>query len=131
MHKAEIHRQLQMNFPGGGECSEGSSSGQGADVYCRDSRRVSQQWLSGCRKERALTRDLMDQVSDLSNLVAAQRQVVKNGGSAGIDGMSTNELKEWFSHHHRSLKKSLQEGTYQPQAVREVQIPKPKGVTES
>lgn len=127
MSKAEIHRQLQMNFPGGGECSEGSSSGQGADVYCPDSRRVSQQWLSGCREERALTRGLMEQVSDLSNLVAAQRQVVKNGGSAGIDGMSTSELKEWFSHHHRSLMRSLQEGTYQPKAVREVQIPKPKG----
>ena len=127
MSKAEIHRQLQMNFPGGRECSEGSSSGQGADVYCPDSRRVSQQWLSGCREERALTRDLMEQVSDLSNLVAAQRQVVKNGGSAGIDGMSTSELKEWFNHHHGSLIRSLQEGTYQPKAVREVQIPKPKG----
>jgi group II intron reverse transcriptase/maturase len=69
----------------------------------------------------------MEEIADPLNLVAAQRQVVKNGGSAGIDGMSTKELRNWFSRSYKMLSQSLKTGTYQPEAVREVQIPKPKG----
>jgi RNA-directed DNA polymerase len=69
----------------------------------------------------------MERVSDLSNLVAAMRQVVKNGGSPGVDGMSVEELKDWMNQNWRSLQESLLSGTYAPDQVLGVQIPKPKG----
>ncbi|MBD3181874.1 group II intron reverse transcriptase/maturase [Candidatus Poribacteria bacterium] len=69
----------------------------------------------------------MERIADLSNLITALRQVVSNGGSAGIDGMSVTELKEWFNHNWQELQASLLNGTYTPSGVRGVRIRKPKG----
>jgi RNA-directed DNA polymerase len=100
---------------------------RGEDVYLKAKGRVSQQWLTACEEERALTADLMEKIVDLSNLTTALRQVVNNGGSAGIDGMTVTQLKEWFSHHWQELQSSLLEGSYTPSGVRGVRIRKPKG----
>jgi len=105
----------------------GSLVVQGGDVYPKPNGRVSLQWLTACEEERALTTDLMDRIADLSNLVTALRQVVNNGGSAGIDGMTVTELKEWFTHNWQELQSSLINGTYTPSGIRGVRIPKPKG----
>jgi group II intron reverse transcriptase/maturase len=69
----------------------------------------------------------MERIVDPSNLVTALRQVVSNRGSAGIDGMTVTELKEWFSHNWKGLQSSLLTGTYIPNGVKGVRIPKPKG----
>ncbi len=100
---------------------------KGTDVYCTKSGRVRQEWLSSCKEERALTQGMMAELTELSNLTAALRQVVTNGGSAGIDGMGVTELKEWFSTHRQELQDQLGKGTYRVSAVKEVCIPKPKG----
>lgn len=100
---------------------------KGTDVFCAGSGRVREEWRSGCLEERALTGALMEQIAEPSNLAAALRQVVSNKGSAGVDGMSVQELKEWFSSHWKDLQSQLLEGRYQVAPVREVQIPKPKG----
>jgi len=100
---------------------------RGEDVFLKAGGRVSQEWLTACKEERALTADLMDQIADLSNLTTALRQVVNNGGSAGIDGMTVTELREWFNHNWRGLQSSLLDGSYTPMGVRGVRIRKPKG----
>lgn len=100
---------------------------RGEDVYLKPGGRVRHQWLTACEEERALTADLMEEIADLSNLATALRQVVSNGGSAGIDGMGVSELKEWFSHNWRELQSLLLDGRYTPSEVRGVRIPKPKG----
>jgi len=82
-----------------GEGDYGSPVVRGEDVYLKANGRVSLQWLTACKEERALTADLMERIADLSNLTTALRQVVNNGGSPGIDGMTVTELKEWFSHN--------------------------------
>jgi RNA-directed DNA polymerase len=110
-----------------GEGDMGSLVVRGGDVYPKPGGRVSLQWLTACEEERALTADLMEKIADLSNLVTAMRQVVSNGGSAGIDGMNVTELKEWLNGHWQELQRSLTEGTYTPSGVRGVRIPKPKG----
>jgi group II intron reverse transcriptase/maturase len=69
----------------------------------------------------------MEKIADPSNLITAMRQVVSNRGSAGIDGMTVTQLKEWFTHHWHELQTSLLDGTYTPSGVRGVRIPKPKG----
>jgi len=100
---------------------------RGEDVYLKAGGRVRHQWLTTCEEERALTADLTEKIADLSNLATALRQVVKNGGSAGIDGMTVTELKEWFNHNWHELQTSLLKGTYTPSGVRGVRIRKPKG----
>ena len=110
-----------------GEGDIGSPVVRGGDVYPKPNGRVSLQWLTACEEERALTADLMDRIADLSNLATALRQVVRNEGSAGIDGMTVTQLKEWFNHNWQGLQASLLKGSYLPQGVRGVRIPKPKG----
>ena len=110
-----------------GEGDIGSPAVRGQDVYLKANGRVRLQWLTACKEERALTGDLMEQIADLSNLTTALRQVVNNGGSAGIDGMTVTQLKEWFSHNWQELQSSLLDGSYTPSGVRGVRIRKPKG----
>lgn len=71
----------------------------------------------------------MRRVADVSNLAAALRQVVRNGGGPGIDTMTVDELKRWFQENWRMLAQSLLDGSYAPSGVRGVEIPKPSGGT--
>jgi RNA-directed DNA polymerase len=70
---------------------------------------------------------LWEQVMSRENLVAALRRVERNGGAAGIDAMTTRELRPWLKEHWPGVRATLDAGTYQPQPVRRVMIPKPGG----
>ena len=61
------------------------------------------------------------------NLAEALRRVEQNAGAAGIDGMSTKELRAWLHDHWPQVRSMLDAGTYRPQPVRRVAIPKPSG----
>lgn len=78
-------------------------------------------------RQRALTQNLMERVVLPSNLNTAYRRVKANKGSAGIDGMTVDELSPWLSNHKGQLIEQLVTGTYTPQQIRGVQIPKPTG----
>jgi len=71
--------------------------------------------------------NLLEQVVDRRNMVKACRRVVSNGGSPGVDGMSTTVLWEWLQRNHEKLAKRLFEGSYRPQPVRLAEIEKPGG----
>ena len=71
--------------------------------------------------------NLLEQVVDRRNMVKACRRVVSNGGSPGVDDMSTKDLWEWLQRNHEKLAKSLLDGSYRPQPVRLVEIEKPGG----
>ena len=76
---------------------------------------------------RALPDRLMEEVTRSQNLIEALNRVRANQGSAGVDGMTVDELLPWVRQHQQEFVASLREGTYQPQPVRGVQIPKPGG----
>lgn len=76
---------------------------------------------------RALSVNLMEEVTKPDNLNRAFRQVRANKGAAGVDGMSVADLRAWIGSHKEKFIVSLLEGTYQPQPVRGVEIPKPGG----
>lgn len=76
---------------------------------------------------RALTEYLMEAVCDPANLNEAYFRVVSNKGSAGVDGMTVGQLRSWIRANKEALINSLLDGTYRPQAVRGVEIPKPGG----
>ena len=99
-------------------CGEG---GTGAAVY------EERQTLTASERERALTSDLMSQVCERDNLNRAYKGVKANKGAPGVDGMTVNDLYAWLVQHKETLIASLLDGSYQPQAVRGVEIPKVGG----
>jgi len=72
-------------------------------------------------------RGLWEDVFSRENLGRALRRVEQNAGAAGIDGMSTKELRPWLRQHWPQVRATLDAGTYRPQPVRRVMIPKPAG----
>jgi len=70
---------------------------------------------------------LMEEVCARKNLMRAYRRVVRNGGAAGIDGMSVEALMPYCHEHWPRIREELLSGTYEPQPVRRVEIPKPDG----
>jgi RNA-directed DNA polymerase len=72
---------------------------------------------------------LIDKVSAPRTLQAAWAQVAANGGAAGVDRMSIERFRAKEQQYLEELSQVLQEGRYQPLAVRRVQIPKGPGQT--
>lgn len=70
---------------------------------------------------------LMERILSRENLLNALKRVERNGGSHGVDKMSTQNLRSYIVEHWDELRKSLQQETYKPQPVRRVEIPKPNG----
>ena len=70
---------------------------------------------------------LLERVLERANLQRALKQVRQNKGAPGIDGMTVDELPEYLKHHWLELRERLTRGTYVPQPVRRVEIPKPDG----
>jgi len=73
------------------------------------------------------TERLMEEVCELENCKQALQRVKANKGSPGVDGMSVEELPEYLKQHGLTIGEQLRNGTYQPQPVRRVEIPKPDG----
>jgi group II intron reverse transcriptase/maturase len=78
-------------------------------------------------QERALTHDLKGAILCHSNIKQAYKQVKQNKGVAGIDQMPIDEFAEWYAENGETLLSKLYAGTYQPQGVKQVEIPKPNG----
>ena len=70
---------------------------------------------------------LIDQVVSRENLIRAYARVVRNQGAAGVDGMAVDDLVPYCREHWSRIREALLTGTYQPQPVRKVEIPKPGG----
>lgn len=87
---------------------------------------VSQAFTAPSR-DRALALDLMEEVIRPENLNRAYQRVLRNRGAPGVDGMTVGELKVWFRQHQEDLIASLGDGSYRPQPVLGVLIPKPGG----
>ncbi len=70
---------------------------------------------------------LMSQVVERANMQLAYSRVMKNRGAPGVDGMRCEDLKAWLKANWTQMKQQLLEGSYRPQAVRRVDIPKSQG----
>lgn len=78
-------------------------------------------------REGALAQGLMEAVVAAENMRQAMRRVRENRGAPGVDGMTVDELQGNLGQVWPDLKQALLEGTYKPQPVRRVEIPKPDG----
>src|SRR5881398_4055023 len=81
------------------------------------------------RKSESLagTERLMEEVCELDNCKQALKRVKANKGSPGVDGMTVDQLPEYLKQHELEIGEQLRNGTYQPQPVKRVEIPKPDG----
>ena len=77
----------------------------------------------------AAGRVTMEAVVSRENMLLALRAVERNQGAAGVDGMTTGQLRGHLRQHWEQIKEQLLAGTYQPHLVRRVDIPKPGGGT--
>ncbi len=73
------------------------------------------------------TPSLMERVVTRENLEAAVKAVKRNKGAAGIDGMTVFEIEEHIQEFYIPLRNKLLDGSYKPQPVKRVEIPKPNG----
>ena len=118
--------QLELVFTSERESSGHSASGnignvsggsKGADL------------ISMLERRRALTSNWMEEIVSHENLTKAYRRVISNGGSSGVDGMETEQLKDWLRGNLPELRRKLLSGEYEPKEVRQVEIPKSNGGT--
>lgn len=70
---------------------------------------------------------LLEEMLDAGNLRDALERVKQNKGSAGVDGMTVEELPSHLAQHWLEIKAALLAGQYKPSPVRRVEIPKPQG----
>jgi RNA-directed DNA polymerase len=75
----------------------------------------------------AIAEQLMEEVCGRENCKQALKRVKANKGSAGVDGMTVQQLPEYLKQHWPAIREQLLSGTYKPQPVRRVEIPKPDG----
>jgi hypothetical protein len=75
----------------------------------------------------AWTEQLMETVCSRENLETAWKRVRSNKGGPGVDGMTIDDAKGYLREHWPSIRSRLLKGTYQPQPVKRVEIPKPDG----
>lgn len=70
---------------------------------------------------------LLEQILDRDNLNRAYKQVKRNHGAPGIDGMTVEEALPWLREHREEFLQSILDGRYRPSPVRRKEIPKPDG----
>ncbi len=69
----------------------------------------------------------MEEVCERENLEIAWKRVRENKGSAGVDGMTIEQAVDYLREHWPDIREQLLSGTYKPQPVKRVEIPKPDG----
>lgn len=109
--------QLRLAFPeeGRGEAPMTCGGGTEPVVASRDT------------ESPAETERLMEEVCQRENLTEALKRVRANRGSPGVDGMTVEELPDYLRAHWPAIRDQLMAGTYKPQPVKRVEIPKPGG----
>jgi RNA-directed DNA polymerase len=109
--------QLELAFPEEGRSEAPIASREGTESS-RGKREA---------ESPAITELSMEEVCERENCKQALKRVKANKGSAGVDGMSVHELPEHLKQHWPVIREQLLSGTYKPQPVRRVEIPKPDG----
>lgn len=71
--------------------------------------------------------ELIEQVINRQNMMRALYQVKQNKGSAGVDRMPVSELYDYLTNNRESIEQSVLNGTYLPQPILGVEIPKSNG----
>lgn len=117
-------------FPLNGDNPNAIRHSANCKTVCGANERKESQVNEAGQQERALANcNLMQVICSTTNIRRAYKRVKQNKGVAGIDQMAVDKFADWFKDEGENLIKSLQSGTYEPNAVKLVEIPKPSGGT--
>lgn len=78
-------------------------------------------------RERTLTSHIMERIADYGNLNRAYQQVVRNGGSSGVDVMDIEEFRDWYGRNVKDMPRKLLQEEWEVSPVLKVEIPKSTG----
>jgi len=70
---------------------------------------------------------MLEEILDFRNIQKALQRVISNKGAGGVDGMQTDELRDYLTQHWSELKSKILSGMYRPSPVRGIEIPKASG----
>ena len=70
---------------------------------------------------------MLNQILERQNMIQALKRVEANKGSHGVDMMPVQTLRQHILENWDTIKSKILDGTYEPQPVRRVEIPKPDG----
>lgn len=93
----------------------------------RDSVAGTESFAAKREAESPAREQLMEEVCGRQNCRQALARVKRNKGSAGVDGMTVEQLPAYLKQHWPAIREQLLRGTYKPQPVKRVEIPKPDG----
>jgi RNA-directed DNA polymerase len=93
----------------------------------RDSAAGTESFAAKREAESPASEQLMEEVCGRQNCRQALARVKRNKGSAGVDGMTVEQLPAYLKQHWPAIREQLLRGTYKPQPVKRVEIPKPDG----
>ena len=117
----EKHRQLQME-----DYLQRVPAEQEENAEVCTSQKIAENNITDTNEQ---TEGLLEQILAGENLNLAYKQVKRNKGAGGIDGMQVDELLPFLRENRKELLQSLRDGKYRPQPVRRVDIPKDNGKT--
>jgi RNA-directed DNA polymerase len=109
--------QQALAFPEAGRSEAPESSGQGTESSL----------VKYMSESPASSNQLMEEICQAENCRKALARVKSNKGSPGIDGMTVEKLPDYLKQHWPKIREQLLSGTYKPQPVKRVEIPKPDG----
>ena len=115
------YSQLQFNFEDSPQ-EDNAEHESNAGVY--ESLKITENNITN----RFVVKDrLLEKIVDKENFRVALKRVINNKGAHGIDGMKVDELRAYLNENWETLKQSILDGTYHPNPVRRVEIPKDNG----
>jgi len=109
--------QPSLAFPGTGRSEAPESFGRGTESSL----------VKHKSESPASSEQLMEEICERENCKQALARVKSNKGSPGIDGMTVEKLPDYLKQHWPEVRGQLLSGTYKPQPVKRVEIPKPDG----
>jgi RNA-directed DNA polymerase len=109
--------QIELNLGTGAKGEAPSVAAQATEARAAEA----------CLERPAVAGPSMEGVVERENLRKALARVKRNKGAGGVDGMSVDDLPAYLKEHWPTIRAELLEGTYKPQPVRRVEIPKASG----
>ncbi len=117
MNDKRLKNQLVLAFPAEGRSEAPMAPQEGTESFA----------AKRTAESPAMTERWMEEVCEWENCKQALRRVKANKGSPGVDGMTVLQLPRYLKQHWPAIREQLLSGTYKPQPVKRVEIPKPDG----
>jgi RNA-directed DNA polymerase len=111
------NNRIRLNLETGATGEARSAAAQEAEIGTAEA----------CLERPAAAGPSMESIVERNNMRRALEQVRRNKGAPGADGMTVNALASYLKEHWSAIRAQLLGGTYRPQPVRRVEIPKASG----